>query len=224
MKRMIAGLMALMLALTFVGCGKETEESTTTVSGMVTEVNGTVISLMEMDSSMGGGRNFADGERPSMPENMEGFENFEGFEGGSFPWGEGEMPEFAEGEMPEKPEGGEMPEFAEGEMPEMPTGEDGEMQWPAGKEGKMPNMEDFEYEGETTEIDIGSAHISIEEDGVKASGSLSDITVGCFVTITRNADGEVTNVLVTSNAGFGGGMGGFRDFGNFGGDKPTSET
>lgn len=137
---------------------------------MVTAIDGTVISLMEMDGSSMGGKNFEGGQRPSRPENMEGFQ---GFGEGQLPWGEGEMPSF----------------------------------------------DDFEYDGETTEIDIGSAHISVEDDGVKASGSLSDITVGSFVTVTKNAKGEVTNVLVTS--GFGGrggfgGMGGFGSFGDFG--------
>ena len=213
MKRMIAALIVLALAITFVGCGNKAEE-TTTITGMVMAIEGNVISLVEMDSNRGGDKQQG-GQRPSMPENMEGFENFEGFEGGAFPWGEGEMPEFEEGQMPQRPEGSE--------RPNRPTGEDGEMSdfQPFG-DGQMPNFGNFEYDGETTQIDIGTAHISVEEDGVKASGSISDIKVGSFVTITRNAKGEVTNVLVTARSGFGG-MGGFRDFGNFGnqGNRPT---
>lgn len=215
MKRILALILALAVAAAFAGCGKTAED--TTVTGMVTAIDGTVISLMEMDGSSMGGKNFEEGERPEMPEGMEGFE---GFEGGQMPqWGEGEMPEFGEGEMPERPEGGERPEMPTGEngqMPEMPTGEDGEMQWPGGEEGKMPNFGNFEFDGETTDIDIGSAHISVEDDGVKASGTLEDITVGSFVTVTLNSEGEVTNVLVTGSTGFGG-MGGFGGRGQ----KPT---
>ena len=213
MKRILALLLALALATAFVGCGKTAED--TTITGMVTAIDGTVISLMEMDGSSMGGKNFERGERPSRPENMEGFEGFEGmegFEGGEFPWGEGWMPELPEGEMPERPEGAQ--------RPDLPTGEDGKVEGfqPFG-DGQMPDMGKLGEGMETTDIDIGNAHISLEEDGVKVGGSISDIKAGSFVTITRNAKGEVTNVLVTS--GFGGmgsfgGMGGFGNFGDFG--------
>ena len=218
MKRIIAAALGLTMVLTVAACSKKTEEgTTTTVTGMVTAINGSVISLVEMN-----GNGQMGGERPSRPENMEGFENFEGFEGGENPWGEGEMPSFPEGEMPD---------FEGGEMPQRPTGEDGEFvpfgdgQMPNFEGGEMPDMGKFEYDGEVTEIDIGSAHISVQDGDIKASGSLSDIQVGSFVTITRNEKGEVTNVLVTSTSGFGD-MGGFRDFGDFAGrgEKPTEGT
>ena len=226
MKRVIATAMGLVLVLTMAACGKKAEEATTTVTGMVTAINGSVISLVEMDSNNMGG-----GTRPSMPENMEGFENFEGFEGfegGKNPWGEGEMPDFGEGQMPQRPQNGE--------RPHMPTGEDGEFsgftpfgdgQMPNFEGGeipnfdgsKMPDMGDFEIDGEVTEIHIGNAHITVEEDGVKATGSLSDLKVGSFVTITKNEKGEVTNVLITASSGFSG-MGGFGNFGDRG-NRPT---
>ena len=224
MKRVIATAMGLVLVLTMAACGKKAEDtSTITVTGMVTAINGSVISLVEMDSNRLGS-----GTRPSMPENMEGFENFEGFEGGKNPWGEGEMPDFGEGQMPQRPQNGE--------RPDMPTGEDGEFsgftpfgdgQMPNFEGGeipnfdgsKMPDMGNFEIDGEVTEIDIGNAHITVEEDGVKATGSLSDLKVGSFVTITKNEKGEVTNVLITASSGFNG-MGGFGNFGDRG-NRPT---
>ena len=102
-------------------------------------------------------------------------------EGGSFPqWGEGDMPE----DMT-RPENGEMPDF----------------------EGGSFNFEDMITDGETKEVDIGDAHISIEEDGIKASGTIDDITAGTFVTITLDRKGQVTNVLISSQSGFGGSMG-----------------
>ena len=63
---------------------------------------------------------------------------------------------------------------------------------------------------ETTKYDISGAHISVEIEDGKASGSMEDITVGCTVTLTIDGSGKVTNVLVSSNvfAGFGG-FGGF---------------
>ena len=54
-------------------------------------------------------------------------------------------------------------------------------------------------------VDIGDAHISVEIDGGKASGSMDDIKAGTFVTITMNGKGEVTNVLVSPQSFFGGG-------------------
>ena len=145
-----------------------------------------------------GSKDFAEGERPEMPEGMEGFqgfgdwspEDFEGTvpEGGNFPqWGDGEMPEMPEGMTP--PEGMTMPE--NGEMPDF------------GSMGGM-GFGNFDSDAETKNVDISDAHISVEIDGGKASGSMDDIKAGTFVTITMNGKGEVTNVLVSSQSGFGG--------------------
>ena len=192
MKRKLTAILmifVMILLLTACGAGKET-----TLTGMVVELDGTVISLMEMDAeNLGSGMDFAGGERPEMPESMDGFQGFGDFDpedfqgmfpgGGSFPqWGSGEMPEMPEGMEP--PEGMTMPNFSGGDM-------------------------DFDFEGfgsdaQTKDVDIGDAHISVEINGGKASGTLSDIEPGTFVTITMNGKGEVTNVLVSSRSGFGG--------------------
>lgn len=201
----------LVLMAAVIGCGSEEAQETTTLTGMVTAIDGSVISLVEMSGS--NGMDFQGGQRPQRPEGMEGFEGFdgsfpEGFEGrfpegfdgnppegmeGFAPWGEGEMPSLPEGEtMPQRPEGGA--------RPEMPTGENGEMmELPTGEGGRpQPGFGGFDDQIETTQIDISNAHISLEIEGGKASGTLEDITPGSFVTITRNAEGEVTNVLVSS--------------------------
>ena len=195
-KKLVAIFVVFVLTISLAACGAGKE---TTLTGMVVSVDGTVISLMEMDTSNMGGKDFAGGERPEMPEGMEGFqgfgdfnrEDFEGMfpEGGNFPqWGEGEMPEMPEGmELPEgmtKPESGEIPDF--GSMGGMGFG-------------------NFDSDAETKNVDIGDAHISVEIDGGKASGSMDDIKAGTFVTITMNGKGEVTNVLVSSQSFFGGG-------------------
>ena len=194
-RKFIAILMTIALAVTLAACGGGEE---TTLTGMVVSVDGTVISLVEMDAGNMGGRDFAEGERPEMPEGMEGFggfnpDEFDGTlpEGETFPqWGEGEMPEMPEGMEP--PEGMTMPE--NGEMPDF-NGENG---------GMRPGFGNFGEDMETTDVDIANAHISVEIDGGKASGSMNDIKAGTFVTITMNGKGEATYVLVSSTEGFGG--------------------
>ncbi len=194
-KKLVAILVAFVMTISLAACGAGEE---TTLTGMVVSVDGTVISIMEMDTSNMGSKDFAEGERPEMPEGMEGFqgfgdwspEDFEGTvpEGGNFPqWGDGEMPEMPEGMTP--PEGMTMPE--NGEMPDF------------GSMGGM-GFGNFDSDAETKNVDISDAHISVEIDGGKASGSMDDIKAGTFVTITMNGKGEVTNVLVSSQSGFGG--------------------
>ena len=202
MKKWIAVVMIFAMILTLTACGGEE----TTVSGMVMSVDGTVISLMEMDGQMGGGR-FPGGENGEMPTRPEGMEDFNPEDMEDFPRPEDMEdfdPEKMEGFDPEKrddfnfedfdPE--DMPEgfgpggFGEGEPPEKPAG------------GERPEM------GEATTLDIANAHISIEIEGGKESGSLNDIVPGTMVTVTVRPKGEATYVLVSQSMGFGG-------FGNF---------
>lgn len=204
-RKMVAILVALIMTISLAACGDGEE---TTLTGMVVSVDGTVISLVEMDAGNMGGKDFAEGERPEMPEGMQGFEGFGGFnpgdfegtmpEGGSFPqWGNGEMPEMPEGMTPPEgmtiPENGEMPDFGGG-MPNF-----------GGGGGMGSGFENFASDAETKSVDIGDAHISVEIDGGKESGSMDDIQAGSFVTITMDGKGKVTYVLVSSQTGFGGG-------------------
>ena len=192
-KKLVAIVVVFVMAVSLAACGAGEE---TTLTGMVVSVDGTVISLMEMDTSNMGGKDFAGGERPKMPEGMEGFQGFgdfnpEDFEG-TFPEGDN-FPQWGDGEMPEgmtPPEGMTMPE--NGEMPDF---------------GSMGGMDfgNFDSDAETKNVDIGDAHISVEIDGGKASGSMDDIKTGTFVTITMSGKGEVTNVLVSSQSSIGGG-------------------
>ena len=68
-----------------------------------------------------------------------------------------------------------------------------------------PGFGNFDTDMETTDVDIADAHISVEIDGGKASGSMDDIKAGVTVTVTMNGKGKVTNVLVSSQSFFGGG-------------------
>lgn len=191
-KKLVAILVAFVMTTSLSACGAGEE---TTLTGMVISVDGTVISLMEMDTANMDGMDFAGGERPEMPEDMEGFGGFNPGEfdgtmpeGETFPqWGDGEMPEMPEGMTP--PEGMTIPE--NGEMPDF------------GSMGGM-GFGNFDSDVETKNVDIGDAQISVEIDGGKASGSMDDIKTGTFVTITMNGKGEVTNVLVSSQSFFGG--------------------
>ena len=191
-KKLVAILVAFVMTISLAACGAGEE---TTLTGMVVSVDGTVISLVEMDTANMGDMNFAEGERPEMPEGMEGFDpaQFTGTlpEGETFPQGgEGEMPEMSEGMTP--PEGMTMPE--NGEMPDF-GGENG---------GMRPGFGNLGEDMETKDVDIANAHISVEIEGGKASGSMEDIQAGTFVTITMNGKGEATYVLVSSRSFFGG--------------------
>lgn len=194
-RKFIAIMMTLLLAATLAACGRGKE---TTLTGMVLSMDGTVISLVEMNADNMGGKDFAEGERPEMPEDMEGFGGFnpEAFDG-TLPEGE-TFPQWGAGEMPERPEGMEPPE-------DMTMPENGEMPDFGGENGGMrPGFGNFGENMETKDVDIANAHISVEIDGGKAAGSMDDIKAGAFVTITINGKGEVTNVLVSSMASFGG--------------------
>lgn len=174
-RKVLALILAAMLLVSLTACGEGEE---TTVTGSVVSVEGTVLSIVQMDGNRGH-KEREDGERPTMPE--------------------GET-------FPQRGENGERPELPEGEtMPSMPEG--GQMQKPSGENGgERPDMGSFAENMETTQIDIGDAHISVETDGVKASGTLADIKAGVFVTITMSGKGKATNVLVTTMSGFGGGF------------------
>ena len=195
-RKIIAIMMTLVLAATLAACGGGEE---TTLTGMVVSVDGTVLTLVEMDAGSMGGRDFAEGERPEMPEGMEGFAGFNPNEfDGTLPEGE-TFPQWGEGEMPERPDGMEPPEG-------MTLPENGEMPDLGGENGGMrPGFGNFGEDMETTDVDIANAHISVEIDDGKASGSMEDLVPGAFVTITMNGKGEVTNVLVSSQSFFGGG-------------------
>ena len=195
-KKLVAIFVAFVLTISLAACGADEE---TTLTGIVVSVDGTVISLVEMDASNMGGKDFAGGERPEMPEGMEGFQGFgdfnpEDFEG-TFPEGRN-FPQRGDGERPEMPEGMELPEG-------MTMPENDEMPDFGSMDGMRPGSGNSGEDMETKDVDIADAHISVEIDGGKASGSMDDIKAGTFVTITMNGKGEVTNVLVSSRSSFG---------------------
>lgn len=71
---------------------------------------------------------------------------------------------------------------------------------------EMPDIGSIAGQGESTTIDLADAHITVEFDGGKATGSIEDITIGTFLTITLSEDGEAVKVVVSSVSSFGGGF------------------
>lgn len=126
------------------------------------------------------------GERPPMGQNGAMPNPPAGMEGAT-------PPEGMEGAMmpgsfdPEKMEGN-----AEGQNPQRP---------PMGQmpDGKM---------GEMITLDFTNAHISIEIQNGKESGTIADLTPGMMVTVTVDGKGNATYVLVRQPAGPGMGPGG----------------
>lgn len=185
MKRAIGLICVLALCLCAAGCGAGEE---TTLTGMVVSVEGTVVSLAVFD---GQGERPTDEQNGELPTDQENFSSF-GSEDASAPsMPEGQTP-------PDLPEGGQMPIQQEGEKPdgEMPQGE-------APKNGERPQGGGREFDGETTQVDLANAKITVQFDGGKATGSMDDITEGVFLTITLNAKGEAVTAVVTEMSGFG---------------------
>ena len=77
-KRRMAILIAAVMMVLLTACGGGEEE--TTLTGMVVAVDGSTISLMEMDMT---GMEMLSGDRTQMPEGMEGFQGFGGKASGS---------------------------------------------------------------------------------------------------------------------------------------------
>lgn len=188
---LIIGL--VVCSLLFSGCGKKED---TTVSGMVVKVDGTKISIVDVDSDS------LSEVQGSVTMPSQGDFNPGDFEG-SIP----SMPEGFDGSAPSMPEG-----FDES-APSMPEGFNGG--FPNGNFSGDQATKDFSAnfsDEDITEYDVANAHVSIEIDEGKEAGSVDDITVGSTVTLTINSDSEVTNVLVSKNSGFGGS---FFNMGNF---------
>ena len=192
-QKIIAIICVLSLILCAVSCGEEEEKaSSTTVTGTVVSIDGSKVTIQLMDSASA----TSFGNRPSMPEGLGG-QMPEGFDGQP---PENFNPEDFQGQMPEDFEG-KLPEDFEGKLPE-----DFQGKLPGG--GERPNVSiTLDENAETRTIDIGKAHISVEIDDGKASGTMDDVKVGSFITVTLNEKGEATNVLVAKSSGFGGMMG-----------------
>lgn len=219
LRKIIVWCVLLALAISAAGCSKKesTEPQTTTLTGMVVSVDGTVVNLMQMSgsgNSMGslGGQRPEGGNRPegdfTMPEG--GFTMPEG--GFDRPEGDFTMPEgdFTVPEGMEGFSGNFDPNSFDGTLPEGMT---------MPENGQMPSFGNIETSAETTAVDLKNAHISVQDGDIKAAGSMSDIKAGSFLTITLNANGEATEVLVSSMSSFSNFGGASFGGGSFGGGR-----
>ena len=193
-RKVFAIILAAVMVLTMAACGNQEAEETT-LTGMVVSLDGTTLSLVEMDSMES--LDFSQGERPEGMENFQGFGGFNpGDFGGTMPEGmEGFVPGGFDGTMPEGMVGFNPEDFA-GMMPQRGERPEGS--------GSMGGFAGAFSDAETKTLDIANAHISLEIEGGKASGSLEDLKPGSFVTITINGKGQATYVLVSAQGGFGG--------------------
>ncbi len=234
MKKIIALVTAAALLLAMTACSQETQEteaagetqetadySNTTLTGQVTQIDGSTVTLLlgelseseGMDSAMeapekpeGSG----DAAEPSqIPENGEAPDDIPQGEGGEVP---DDVPQGGDGEAPD-----DVPQGGGGEAPsDMPDGgmgggAGGDMG--GGMNGGMGAT--FTAGEETAIIDLSGAAVVIESGMETTDGSLEDLAVGDVLEIQVGDDNAVQTVTVKNVAGEGAGQGG--DMGGQGG-------
>lgn len=204
MKKFIAILCAAAMVLTLAACGakRNTEYAGQTVTGKVTAIDGTSVTLALGESSGSGAPSGGDGQQP--PEMPDGSSQTDGQPTG--------MP-------PEKPDGSddsgqsggqEPPAKPDGDSSQQPTGTppekpDGDSDQQGGTPPEMPDGSSqqggFTESGETVTVDISKA--TVTKNGESASAS--DLAAGDVVQVTFDKKGVATAVVIGSQSGFGGG-------------------
>ena len=203
MKKFIAILCAAAMVLTLAACGakRNTEYAGQTVTGKVTAIDGTSVTLALGESSGSGAPSGGDGQQP--PEMPDGSSQTDGQPTG--------MP-------PEKPDGSddsgqsggqEPPAKPDGDSSQQPTGTppekpDGDSDQQGGTPPEMPDGSSqqggFTESGETVTVDISKA--TVTKNGESASAS--DLAAGDVVQVTFDKKGVATAVVIGSQSGFGG--------------------
>lgn len=203
MKKFIAILCAAAMVLTLAACGakRNTEYAGQTVTGKVTAIDGTSVTLALGESSGSGAPSGGDGQQP--PEMPDGSSQTDGQPTG--------MP-------PEKPDGSddsgqsggqEPPAKSDGDSSQQPTGTppekpDGDSDQQGGTPPEMPDGSSqqggFTESGETVTVDISKA--TVTKNGESASAS--DLAAGDVVQVTFDKKGVATAVVIGSQSGFGG--------------------
>lgn len=198
LKRLTALFCALALALSLAACGSseasqssaesasavesEAESSQdysgATVTGQITAVDGSIITLQLGELTEAEGFGGGDGAQPGNQG------------GGDMADGSGTAPEMPDGE------GGDMADGS-GTMPEMPDGEGGGMN--GGGSGSMGGMGSSFTAGEDTlEVDLTNVTVTLS-DG--SEGSASNLAVDDILQVTFDEDGEVSSVTVVALTG-----------------------
>ena len=156
------------------GCGATSSNtldfSNTTISGIITAVDGDKVTISMSEGFGGGGM----GNRGNKDNNFASPENSDGE---TVP----DIPENFDGEMPPN-----MPDNFDGEMPEnMPKNFDGEK-----PDTNNANLGDMFTQGSSTFT------LTIKDTSVLSECTLEDITNGSMITITFGDDNNITSITV----------------------------
>ncbi len=174
-RKILPFILGIMLTASMLGgCNKASSNtldfSNTTISGIITAVDGDNVTI-SMTSGFGGGRmgnRNSDNEDSATPK-----EKPEGFDG--------EMPP----NMPEDFDG-KMPEDFDGKMPEnMPEGFDGE----------KPDMNNADF-GNMFAQGGSTFTLTIKDTSVLSECTMEDIETGSMITITLGENNTITSITV----------------------------
>ena len=201
-KKLIALLCAAAMAVSLAACGAGTDTTYAgqTLTGRVTAMDGTTVTLAldepAEDAAPSGGApsDSSSQQPPEMPS---------GDSGSSQPTG-----------TPlEKPDGDSS------QPPEMPDSSSGSDSQQGGTSPEMPGGSSFTENGETLTVDIAKADITRDGESVTAS----DVAVDDILTVTFDDSGAASAVeLTAADSGMGGGMGGAPS-GGFGGSSEVTQ-
>lgn len=210
MKKKLMALLcaaAMTVSLAACGAGTDTTYAGQTLTGRVTAMDGTAVTLAlgklsEDNAPAGGASSDNDSQQPpEMPS---------GDSGSSQP----------SGTPPEKPDGGSSGDSQQ--PPEKPEGESGS-QSDGGTPPEMPDGStggsSFTENGETLTVDIAKAAVTRDGESITAS----DVAVDDILTVTFDDSGAASAVEVTTaDSAVGGGMGGAPS-GGFGGSSEVTQ-
>lgn len=211
MKRIISILCAFTLVFAMAGCQQQADTadySNTTLTGKVTSIDGTTVTLQlgeltQMDRTMFEGQEPPEGEFAQRPDGSKG--------------------ERTPPEMPSGEPGGEM----DGNRPEIPSGEirpdrsDGEQGDFGGFGGGMSS---FTAGEETATIDLAGAVVTVGSMRENTEGSISDIAVGDVLIVEVGENNCVTAVTIQFIPNFDAEMGEMgRPNGDFGGSMEVTQ-
>ena len=203
MKKFIAILCAAAMVLTLAACGakRNTEYAGQTVTGKVTAIDGTSVTLALGESSGSGAPSGGDGQQP--PEMLDGSSQTDGQPTGTPPEkpdGSDDSGQSGGQEPPAKPDG-DSSRQPTGTPPEKPDGDsDQQGDTPPEMPDGSSRQGGFTESGETVTVDISKA--TVTKNGESASAS--DLAAGDVVQVTFDKKGVATAVVIGSQSGFGG--------------------
>lgn len=203
MKKFIAILCAAAMVLTLAACGakRNTEYAGQTVTGKVTAIDGTSVTLALGESSGSGAPSGGDGQQP--PEMSDSSGQTDGQPTGTPPEkpdGSDDSGQSGGQEPPAKPDG-DSSQQPTGTPPEKPDGDsDQQGDTPPEMPDGSSQQGGFTESGETVTVDISKA--TVTKNGESASAS--DLAAGDVVQVTFDKKGVATAVVIGSQSGFGG--------------------